>query len=677
MSAEERYNSIYTGTEIDAALGRIISGEIDEAVKKAEAAQAGAEAAQTKAETAQAAAESARQGAETAQTKAGTAQAAAEAARQGAETAQTKAETGQAAAEAAKTAAQQAAADASASAQQAAESAAALSDTIDDVSDLKAGLAKNTAADAATKRSLDALWKLNQGVSYQFETDTTEAYSKTVPTGAKCADVQMIGGKTLVWNQLINATPDTWIKSQATVTLESDGYYNIKYVNGTNDYAVILFDSYSTVGHAYLMLADLKVASMDNITSIWAKPSNFGNTRNFASGKLIETVLTNGRPVIGFSVKDKTVDTSIGIKDIHVIDLTQLFGSGNEPTTTDDPRIAWIEQYAAAHPEYNAGELVSADVESVDAVGFNIWDEEWQNGYYNAATGVFVSNPTAPTLACKNKIPVLQSATYYFRYIYGSSLSVFEYDSSGNFLRRTNMIGSAKTLTTTQETVLIAFHIAEYGNGVYNHDVCINLSDTNKNGEYRPYNKTNCNIPSAVRALPGYGWSAGDVYNSIERTDKGWQYVQRVGSVDIGTLTYSYDATNKNFYSTGLSILIKSNTNDEIANIICAIYTAISRNSFVAGPLTDDMLTFVNAQKTVCFRNLAYTDADAFKSAMSGVMLYYELATPVITDITDMMTLDFDAIPVEAGGTVTFDNAAHLPVPNSIEYAVKLSEVSG
>ena len=39
----------------------------------------------------------------------------------------------------------------------------------------------------------------------------------------------------------------------------------------------------------------------------------------------------------------------------YIIDLTEMFGSGNEPTSTDDQRIAWIEAYATAHPEYNGG----------------------------------------------------------------------------------------------------------------------------------------------------------------------------------------------------------------------------------------------------------------------------------------------------------------------------------
>ncbi len=49
-----------------------------------------------------------------------------------------------------------------------------------------------------TDRKLDALWKLNQGISYEFQTEDTEAYQKTVPSGAKMASVKSIGGKTIV-----------------------------------------------------------------------------------------------------------------------------------------------------------------------------------------------------------------------------------------------------------------------------------------------------------------------------------------------------------------------------------------------------------------------------------------------------------------------------------------------
>lgn len=51
-----------------------------------------------------------------------------------------------------------------------------------------------------TDRKLDAIWKLNQGISYEFQTDDTEAYQKTIPSGAKLVSIERIGGKTTVWN---------------------------------------------------------------------------------------------------------------------------------------------------------------------------------------------------------------------------------------------------------------------------------------------------------------------------------------------------------------------------------------------------------------------------------------------------------------------------------------------
>lgn len=49
-------------------------------------------------------------------------------------------------------------------------------------------------------RKIDALWKLNHGIDYEFQTDEAEAYQKTIPSGAKLVSIERIGGKTTVWN---------------------------------------------------------------------------------------------------------------------------------------------------------------------------------------------------------------------------------------------------------------------------------------------------------------------------------------------------------------------------------------------------------------------------------------------------------------------------------------------
>lgn len=66
---------------------------------------------------------------------------------------------------------------------------------------------------------------------------------------------------------------------------------------------------------------------------------------------------------------------------------------------------------------------------------------------------------------------------------------------------------------------------------------------------------------------------------------------------------------------------------------------------------------------------------------MQGVILYYELETPIVTDISTLIDDDFlRNIEVESGGSVTFKNSNdsyRIPVPSEEEYIVKLSEIGG
>ena len=87
------------------------------------------------------------------------------------------------------------------------------------------------------------------------------------------------------------------------------------------------------------------------------------------------------------------------------------------------------------------------------------------------------------------------------------------------------------------------------GKGVVMDDVSIafQVERGSTHTAYVPYQQPSTYpIPAAVRNIPGYGWSAGSVANTVERTENGWQYVQRVGSrayqdgdeLTDGTTTY-------------------------------------------------------------------------------------------------------------------------------------------
>ena len=113
---------------------------------------------------------------------------------------------------------------------------------------------------------------------------------------------------------------------------------------------------------------------------------------------------------------------------------------------------------------------------------------------------------------------------------------------------------------------------------------------------------------------------------------------------------------------------------------MCSKYRTVARNShvFVDKTLAIDGVTVVSQ---IQVKDTAYTDTAAFKQAMQGVILYYELANPIITDISTLIDDDFlRNLTVEAGGSITFKNGNDsylIPVPSEEEYIVKLSEIGG
>ena len=192
-------------------------------------------------------------------------------------------------------------------------------------------------------------------------------------------------------------------------------------------------------------------------------------------------------------------------------------------------------------------------------------------------------------------------------------------------------------------------------------------------------------IPEPIRNLPGYGWSAGTAKNWVDYENK--KYYQCVDSVDLGTLTWmktsSQSSVGDYFYAPVSAIGFKrlGAFGITVHNILCSKYITVARNpnAFVDKTIVLDGDSTAVSQIQV--KDTAYTDAATFKQAMQGVILYYELEKPIVTDISTLIPDDFlRNIEVEAGGSVTFkggNDDYRIPVPSEEEYIVKLSEVGG
>lgn len=134
---------------------------------------------------------------------------------------------------------------------------------------------------------------------------------------------------------------------------------------------------------------------------------------------------------------------------------------------------------------------------------------------------------------------------------------------------------------------------------------------------YEPYTATTYPI--------SWQTEAGTVYGGWYDVTTGKLTVTH-GIVDMGSLSWTYSTLYKWFYTYVLDILSGS------LDILSTIYV-VKPVAEISGDLTVDDAITVNGTSIVV-RNLDYTDANTFKTAMSGVMLVYPLATPIEYTLT-------------------------------------------
>lgn len=146
---------------------------------------------------------------------------------------------------------------------------------------------------------------------------------------------------------------------------------------------------------------------------------------------------------------------------------------------------------------------------------------------------------------------------------------------------------------------------------------------------FEPYHEQTVTIPYTLNAIPVN--SDGNItidgqqyiadYVDVERGKR----IKMVGEVDLGSLDWTY-MTRYTAFAANVS------GKADGQNMLCSMYINYGTANLSSMP---DMYICANSRGEQFFiKNSKYTDADAFKQAMSGAMLYYELATPEEIDLT-------------------------------------------
>lgn len=380
---------------------------------------------------------------------------------------------------AAKTAAETAAATATEKAAEIADSAAQIATNAENIETNAEDIDLLRRENTELKAKTDALWKLSEGKSYDFVEDSTDGYSKDVPAGCRFAQVEKIGGKTVARNaELVSA-----VVEDVEVGFPEQSGSMVTISDGIDGHALDITASWTPTQ------AGSGDPSPENIRPISGRDKitltrTAGSDTQTVALSLPETIYGGSVDQDGNGVKEWKMLTLDGTeewreddagdaKHRYALNITRL-GVSYEGTNKMCDRLKWVGSNTVGNGyDYGVYYMSSVWLVVFDKSNHFSGLDAWKS--YLAAQK---AAGTPMTIAYKLATPTTFTAT------------------------------GAKTIT------------AKSG---------VNNITSDADGITVKYAEDVYPIPDAVKALPGYGWSAGSVCNEIVRRADGWDYVQRVG----------------------------------------------------------------------------------------------------------------------------------------------------
>ena len=506
-----------------------------------------------------------------------------------------------------------------------------------------------------------------------------DVVSATDSVGVPAKDYT-VKGKTIVWNQLFdkNSIPN---RNSTAITYSVDGNINILTTTNVITTSFFNFLCPTVSGHKYMICARSLEWNSPNHSNLFIGDSSHPDTASYVT--LIPSDLakiftaTNETCYIKSYISYSAGNYEFKMNGLQLFDLTQMFGVGNEPATVAQFRAMFPDDY---YP-YNAGELktiVPTSVEastvnllnlvgrkeiSSDTVGYRTPTDAYPeidthvyyrgvsaNGYLSSGSVVEATvlsssviaktgtNPGSNGYGVGIPLTVVPSTTYYIKCTTSGVISVGYANSNKIITKFTGELSGPNIAITTPgdcRYILIVFRPNALDTLATFENICVSDVQTN---EYQPYNKYRANIPSS-KYFPDGMRSAGSAYDEINFLSQ--KAIKKIGVVDMGTMDWGSNSgtyPTNSFYSIGFTSA-KGNTTNIISNGKFYNIYANSGGNIIAITESDEK----------------YDSNAAFKAAMSGVMLYYELATPVETAITP---------PLQA--LSTFKSFTSFSAPNSL-----------
>lgn len=513
---------------------------------------------------------------------------------------------------------------------------------------------------AGMKDLPDAIYKIPADASLAFRTDDSMAYQKIVPSGAEeFAQVSKIGGMSYKSNNLFGGVSKTENIGEITAVFNYDGTIVLNgsghgefHLFGEDASGVLTFANLpDDLSMYYLVLQYSHYIEEEEHYDDWEQEIN-KNMIAYLGGYEISLSVSGTFNNFTLYLMHNAGSAPLpyepfyeGLRDTKV---TELVSEGAQ--LIPFPYVTTSQVYKGVNFTINDDGSVTCNGTATDDGGFNL---------INTST----SSPK-----------VLLSGTY--------TLSGLIDGSSGTYYLQPYVDGSSKSTVTdsprtyTVNGILTRLSFFFKTGAVFNNFTFYPMLNRGTTAvPYKPYRADAVDtfpISAELRAFleeHGYGRGVNAENNYIDFERK--VFVQNVGEVDMGTLSWGYRLSNNRhiFVATNIPNIQGQISSNIPINAIAKDYRAVTVNA----TWVDRDMSYrdnVVGQQMIEIVDNRYTDANTFKEAVRGKKLIYALAEPIETDISAYLD-DDNFIEVEGGGTITAVNEHERAVPSTLKYTVK------
>ena len=359
---------------------------------------------------------------------------------------------------------------------------------------------------------------------------------------------------------------------------------------------------------------------------------------------------------------------------VQLIDLTLMFGAGNEPTT--------IEEYESRKPivadeyAYNEGEVIAFHGDAVKSVGDNAFDDNrdhfitdydynttgdysfmneqdvyvgaTRNGYaywwnvedYSKSGNGYSFRPTGGGYGLGMMVRALPNEEYSITWKSDKGqVSIGFYDLNKKVIDHIANTNTFVTPSNCEYILLVLCALDNHiGEQVVINDIMLTLVHSgwkvDTDAGYQPYWADTLQIDSRIKDAFPQGMHKWDkVYN---KDGKGY-IVKGTGVVNMGDLDWQ-----KGWYEEGDYRIYAQlpNKKIEFSNMICKRYALAGKGD---GAMGDHTITGHNSIDYIYLKDSSYISqgADALIASLQGIPLYYELAEPTIIEYDKPFKLDY------------------------------------